>query len=310
VNCVTPDGKLEHVQPIGADPKKFDPTHSDVFGVGAFLLAGSEVYRLTLARAPAPAYCAFMPQRMDDFAWENDRIAFRAYGPALERAGEISSGIDVWVKRTRRPVIEKWYYNANYHEDLGEGLDMYKVGPSRGCGGSGIWRSNNLYVAKNFLTWHIVQCGPSRITFELTYAPYNAGGVTIRERKRISLDSGSNLNRIESLMDWDWSGPERLTLAVGIVKQPGSESVDFANDDSWMSCWEPAQAENGAIGCGVVMSSPSRRRDTADQAFLQTSIGRGQPLVYYAGAGWTRSGDFPNRESWVRYVSRSAEKIK
>jgi unsaturated rhamnogalacturonyl hydrolase len=46
VDCVTPEGKLEHVQPIGADPKTFDPSHSDVYGVGAFLLAGSEVYRL------------------------------------------------------------------------------------------------------------------------------------------------------------------------------------------------------------------------------------------------------------------------
>jgi rhamnogalacturonyl hydrolase YesR len=46
VGCVTPEGKLEHVQPVGADPKRFDPTHTDVFGVGAFLLAGSEVYRL------------------------------------------------------------------------------------------------------------------------------------------------------------------------------------------------------------------------------------------------------------------------
>ena len=45
VECVAPDGKLEHVQPIGADPKKFDPTHSDVYGVGAFLLAGSEIDR-------------------------------------------------------------------------------------------------------------------------------------------------------------------------------------------------------------------------------------------------------------------------
>jgi unsaturated rhamnogalacturonyl hydrolase len=47
VECVTPEGKLEHVQPVGADPKKFDPTHTDVYGVGAFLLAGSEMYRLT-----------------------------------------------------------------------------------------------------------------------------------------------------------------------------------------------------------------------------------------------------------------------
>src|SRR5512138_3570839 len=76
--CVNAEGKLEHVQPIGADPKKFDPTHSDVFGVGAFLLAGSEVYRLALGDLPAFAYGNFLPQRKDDFAWENDRIAFRA----------------------------------------------------------------------------------------------------------------------------------------------------------------------------------------------------------------------------------------
>jgi len=45
VECVDADGKLTHVQPVGADPKKFDPTSSDVYGVGAFLLAGTEVYR-------------------------------------------------------------------------------------------------------------------------------------------------------------------------------------------------------------------------------------------------------------------------
>ena len=133
VDCVTPDGKLEHVQPIGADPKKFDPTWSDVYGVGAFLLAGSEVYRLALSDLPAAAYAAFMPQRKDDIAWENERIAFRVYGPALEATGEISSGLDIWVKRTRKPIIEKWYYAAEYHKDHGEGLDMYKVGPTRGC---------------------------------------------------------------------------------------------------------------------------------------------------------------------------------
>jgi len=44
--CVTPEGKLTHVQPIGADPKKFDENATEVYGVGAFLLAGSEVYRL------------------------------------------------------------------------------------------------------------------------------------------------------------------------------------------------------------------------------------------------------------------------
>ena len=45
VECVTPDGKLEHVQPVGSDPKKFLPTDTDVFGPGAFLLAGRQVYQ-------------------------------------------------------------------------------------------------------------------------------------------------------------------------------------------------------------------------------------------------------------------------
>ena len=46
VDCVTPEGRLTHVQPIGADPRKFDANATEVYGVGAFLLAGSEVWRL------------------------------------------------------------------------------------------------------------------------------------------------------------------------------------------------------------------------------------------------------------------------
>jgi len=47
--CVAADGKLTHVQPIGADPKHFDPDSTEVYGVGAFLLAGAELHRLATA---------------------------------------------------------------------------------------------------------------------------------------------------------------------------------------------------------------------------------------------------------------------
>jgi rhamnogalacturonyl hydrolase YesR len=47
VACVNADGKLTHVQPIGADPKKFKEDSTEIYGVGAFLLAGSEVYKLS-----------------------------------------------------------------------------------------------------------------------------------------------------------------------------------------------------------------------------------------------------------------------
>lgn len=46
VACVAADGKLMHVQPIGESPKSFKDDSTEVYGVGAFLLAGSEVYRM------------------------------------------------------------------------------------------------------------------------------------------------------------------------------------------------------------------------------------------------------------------------
>ncbi len=64
--CLTAEGKLEHVQPIGADPQKFAPTSTELYGVGAFLLAGSELYRLALSQQPAAAYGMFVPARFDD----------------------------------------------------------------------------------------------------------------------------------------------------------------------------------------------------------------------------------------------------
>jgi rhamnogalacturonyl hydrolase YesR len=40
------DGRLGCIQPVGAAPGAFTATSSYVYGTGAFLLAGSEIYRL------------------------------------------------------------------------------------------------------------------------------------------------------------------------------------------------------------------------------------------------------------------------
>jgi rhamnogalacturonyl hydrolase YesR len=303
VSCVTPEGKLQNVQPVGANPKAFDPTHSDVYGVGAFLLAGSEIYRMLLAESPAAAYGAFMPQRKDDFAWENDRIAFRMYGPALERTGEISSGIDVWCKRTRVPVIERWFFKADYHKDHGEGLDFYKVGPSRGCGATGVYQDEKLAVANNFVTYKIIENGPQRAVFELGYAPYEAAGVKVTETRRITLETGSNLNLIETRFDWE-GGPNALQVAVGLVKQSPGSATEVARNRSWMATWEPQSGGNGELGCAVKMPGRSQFVDTPQHALLVTKLKRGQTLRYHAGAGWSRSGDYSSKADWVRYVSQ------
>lgn len=46
VSSVQPDGKLVHVQPVGADPRRFDPNSTEPYGVGGFLLTGTELYRM------------------------------------------------------------------------------------------------------------------------------------------------------------------------------------------------------------------------------------------------------------------------
>ncbi len=54
VECVGANGKLTHVQPVGSDPKKFAEDLTAPYGVGAFLLAGSEVYRMAALAGAYP----------------------------------------------------------------------------------------------------------------------------------------------------------------------------------------------------------------------------------------------------------------
>jgi rhamnogalacturonyl hydrolase YesR len=50
--CVTPDGRLTHVQPVGSTPVTFDPNSTEPYGVGAFLLAGREMVRFESPSSP------------------------------------------------------------------------------------------------------------------------------------------------------------------------------------------------------------------------------------------------------------------
>jgi len=108
-------------------------------------------------------------ERFDDFAWENDRIAHRTYGKALETWKEeplTSSAIDVWTKRVSSLVINGWYMLDNYHTDHGEGADFYSAGSTRGNGGDGLWAADKLWVSKNFVDSRVLACGPIRVMFE------------------------------------------------------------------------------------------------------------------------------------------------
>jgi hypothetical protein len=251
-------------------------------------------------------------ERFDDFAWENDRVAHRMYGQALETWDKeplTSSGVDVWVKRTRALVVNDWYMTDDYHVDHGEGGDFYSAGPSRGCGGSGVWSDGRLFVSRNFRSSRVLANGPIRLVFELTYEPWNAGVTQVSERKRITLDAGSHFNRFESFYTFDHGAA--LSWAAGI-KRAKAADVRVAREQGIVRTWEPFKAPNGHLGCALVVDPA--RIDTAAEAdgnvLLTGTTGAGQPVVYHVGSGWDRSGDIANAAAWDELVDGFARRLR
>jgi hypothetical protein len=71
-----------------------------------------------------------------------------------------------------------------------------------------------------------------------------------------------------------------------------------------ISYWQPVDRVNGSIGCGVLVDPATVVRFTsADHHYLALiKVSPGKPFVYYAGAGWSKGGDFPDGEAWVKYL--------
>ena len=70
------------------------------------------------------------PERLDDMAWENDLVAFRAYGPALQAGGERGFGYDLFLKRgTSEPVLEEMYAKELDKEARARAAELRKTDP-------------------------------------------------------------------------------------------------------------------------------------------------------------------------------------
>jgi hypothetical protein len=269
---------------------------------------------------PTRVFARHVPERLDDFAWENDRMGHRIYGPGLDtpaagRSRMISSGIDFWAKRVRYPVVDRWYLKGHdaYHVDTGEGLDFYSVGTSRGAGGSGIWRGDRLHVSHNWAAWRVLANGPIRAVFEIDYAPWQAGDVTVRETKRFTVDAGRNLDRIDSTFTFE-GAPEGLVVALGLGTNSKLQPVITRQpEQDWISDWSVyANPAEGALGTAVVLA-PGTQAGFAQEAqnhLILTRARSGEPVVHYAGGGWTHSGDFRSQAEWEAYLSAFAARLR
>lgn len=268
--------------------------------------------RHVFTREQFKAYGRFVRERRDDFAWENDRVAHRMYGKALETWAQeplTSSSVDVWFKRTRRLVINDWYMVDDYHRDTGDGADMYSAGKSRGCGGNGIWDAGKLYTSTNFVESRTLANGPIRVMFELTYPTLDAGGTRVTEVKRVTLDAGQNLNRFESRYTATPSTPK--TQAAGI-KTHADGLVVRDKSRGLLRTWEPVKADGSHFGCGIIVD-PGRVVDFAEadgNVLIVTGVAADGVVTYYAGSGWDKSGDFKTVDDWDRYLDQAAQRIR
>lgn len=319
-------GRILPYQVTNIAPLEPKGTYGDLLFQHDFA-AGEKSATFTIARIdavsppfPAQTFARYVPERLDDFAWENDRIGHRIYGPALaakpppgsRRELTANSGVDVWVKRVRYLVVDRWYNKgqANYHTDQGEGLDMYKVGYTRGCGGTGIWDGKTLFVSENYRSWKVLANGPIRTIFEVTYAPWDAGGVSVSEVKRFTVDAGHNLDSVEST--FTFAGPQRLTVAIGLAKhKEAKSSIAQKRDLALLSQWE-VYPEHGALGTAAVLPEGALAGFADDDInhLILTEAVSGRPVRYLIGAGWDQSGDFPSTKEWNAYLAAAANRLR
>jgi Domain of unknown function (DUF4861) len=268
---------------------------------------------------PAKVFARAVPERYDDFAWENDRLGHRAYGPGLTlpSAGKdqmVSSGLDVWCKRVDYPVVDRWYRDGHYHKDTGEGMDMYDVGASRGCGGTGVWSDHKLYPAVNYTAYRVLANGPIRAVFELSFPLWDADGFQLSEVKRFTVDAGRSLDRIDSTFSFAThaaSGETKLFIAAGLAKHKTNGAVTKNESERWLSYWED-YGKNGQLGTAVVLDPEQDIQFAEDRLnhLAVTRLGGSKRLTYYAGAGWTNSPYFKSEQDWHAYLSAFTAALK
>ncbi|MFD0861597.1 DUF4861 domain-containing protein [Sungkyunkwania multivorans] len=266
-------------------------------------------------------YSRFVPERTDDYAWENNRVAFRTFGPTAQKmkedgvqGGTLSSGIDAWLKRVEYPIIDKWYKKhtsgaGSYHEDSGEGLDNFHVGVSRGVGGTALKTDSTYAFSKNFIKWKTITNGPIRTSFVLDYASWDAEGKTILESKHISLDYGQNLSKFVI----EVKGTDTLSVGMTLHKKDGNTRTKTT--DGWMSYWEPF--DDSELGQGLVIPKgylvghETYMTDRKDESNLYAHLKVKEcQIEYYAGFGWKKSGQFETEKDWHDYLSDFSRKVR
>lgn len=289
------------------------------------------------------------PERMDDMAWENDLVAFRAYGPSLQATGERGFGYDLFLKRgTTEPVLEDLYAQEldpanwqkvnelrktdpkaanelvstfSYHVDHGYGMDCYAVGPTLGAGVAALMADEDIIYPWCYKDYEILDNGPLRFSVKLTFNPLTVKNDTnVVETRIITLDAGSHFNRtVVSYQNLSEASP----IVAGIVLHDDTPATT-APEKGYITYKDPTTgADNGELYLGLafptavqdmktVLFSPDekkQRNNAEGHVLAYKNYEPGSEYVYYWGYGWNRS-DMESIDVWNQYVADFADRIQ
>ena len=294
------------------------------------LPAGSERTYVIEPGLSSPAdtlvYGRLFPERLDDFAWENDKSAYRCYGPAFQANGSIGYGYDVWTKSVPYPILESRYHNDlnhihSYHQDDGTGMDVYDVGASLGAGATALCDSNKIIFPTCFEKCEILDNGPVRFTVRFSMYPNSYKDKKINETRTISLDKGAFFNKTEVTYDTDMM-PESVVAGIS-VKEAAKDSYIINSGQGFVSYEDPTDnphSENGVIYLALIAAEP----DSAEEKIIPVNEKRGSTTAhlcldfkfrnnskyhYYWGGCWNKTG-IADLESWNKLVEHQANIIR
>lgn len=253
---------------------KKEVSDSRSFSEGAFICAENQVSMMSgkrackgnfeellakakeilLDKSSTASFAKLEPRRADDIAWENDKTAYRAYGPALEKSIE-NGGFDIWGKTVSYPVIQKWYDEdlskiRSYHEDHGEGMDSYKVADSVGIGGTVVFDNSKIVRSNVYKAADVFWTEPNRAKLGLNHHYSLADGSVITEFKTLEIKSGDNFFTVNAkicngaIFD-TVRAPEGckfskkdLQVGIGILTQNPNAKIEIAPDNSYVIVYD------------------------------------------------------------------------
>jgi hypothetical protein len=224
--------------------------------------------------------------------------------------------------------VDKWYKDdlagvKPYHTDNGEGLDDYKVGRSLGAGMIAPYPHDSLILNDNFTKQELLENGPLRTTFKLTYNDITVEGKTFSETRTFSIDAGSQLTKVTQT----YGTKEPITVAAGIVKRAEDDTAHplYTQKGTYSVVYEehPSQ-NNGKVFVGMlfpkgvekvksdsytIIHQITKKEETHSHILAITTYHPGQPITYYTGYGWDKSG-MASLDEFINYLSKFSKAIE